>query len=111
MKIKLPLLYNIDKFSNAIQKWNLCINELLERYCNKDENGNPIVVNENYDIKKEFIDEYNNEFNDIITSDSFLKKKDLQRIPIAYFNQYDEEKFDILTLKDIQALLFMIDMD
>lgn len=110
MKIKLPILYNIDKFRNVINNWELCYKELLNRYANKDRNGNIIIVNENYNIKNEFIDIYNEEFNDLIMSQAGISKNDLQKIPLAYFDEYDEEKFDILTLSDIQALQFMIEV-
>ena len=110
MKIKLPILFNVNRLSSALTEWNASCNELVKRYANKDDKGNPVVINDNYDIPDNVIDDYNKEFNDIMRCDANISEKSLQKIPIQYFDEYDESKFDILTLNDIQLLQFMIDM-
>ncbi len=109
MKMKLPVLYNISKLSEALDRWNVSCRELLNRYANKDAQGNPVIINDNYDIPAEFMDDYHKEFKDIMSCDSGLSKKELQKIPMGCFDDYDEEKFDILTLQEIQALQSMVD--
>ena len=108
MKIKLPLFANIRKLKEAMVDWEVSFTELLNRYANKDKNGNPSVINEKYDIPEDKIKDYNKEFDDILSCDSGLLEKDLQYIPIEYFEDYDETKFDVLTINEMEALLFMI---
>lgn len=109
MKIKLPVLYNIGKLSEALNRWDVSYGELLRRYANKDADGNPVIIGDHYDIPAEFMDDYNKEFKDIMSCDSGLSGNELQKVPVGYFDSYDEEKFDILTLQEIQSLQSMID--
>ena len=50
MKIKLQILYNINKFSDLLTGWNAAYHELIDRYAKKDNDGKPIVTNDNYEI-------------------------------------------------------------
>ena len=109
MKIKLPLLFNIKKIKEVMSNWEMAFAELVKQYANKDEDGNVIIINEKYDIPIDKINDYTREFNDILNCNSGLSKKDLQYIPMTYFEDYDETKYDVLTINEMESLLFMIE--
>lgn len=108
MKIKLPLFFNLKKIKEAMSGWETAFIELLNRYANKDENGSPIVINDEYDIPVNLKQDYLKEFNDILNCDSGLSQNDIQYISMDCFEDYDETKFDILTIGEMESLLFMM---
>lgn len=82
--------------------------KILESYCIKDEQGNPIIENNQYkfadeEAKKAAI----NEYDELLELEAGVK---LVKIPFEVVEKCDESgKYDALTAEEVNALDFMIE--
>lgn len=105
MRIKFPLMNNIDKMEACRAKWANIYEELVKRYCQMDENGNPVVINDSYSVAEDKMADFQQEFNAIAN----MEACDVDTVSVEWLEEdYDEYRFDILTIEELHALKFMI---
>lgn len=97
-KISLAIIKNINKLADCQKNLEEVRKKLIEQYCEKDENGQPILEGEGEvkSYKMADIDSFNNEYVSVMEQDADLV---LDKI-----SEQDVEKVDGLTLEQMTYL-------
>lgn len=91
---------NIKMLDAELEEYDKARIHILEKYSNKDDKGNPIIENNNYDIDQENLAQALNEINDLLDEESTLdlKKVSIEDISIAN-----------LSPKEMMAIEYMLE--
>ena len=98
---------NVKKLIPIIQDIENNRKELLQKYMKKDDDGNPIIIDNKYDLTD--LNAFNKQMNELLNTDISI---DFDKISKFDIQRCDEDKFDSLTLEEIAVLQdFMIKED
>ena len=98
---------NIKKLIPVIQDIENNRKDLLQKYMKKDDNGNPVIIDNKYDLTD--LNAFNKQMNELLNTDINI---DFDKISKFDIQRCDEDKFDSLTLEEIAVLQdFMIKED
>ena len=98
---------NIKKLIPIIQDIENNRKDLLQKYMKKDDNGNPVITDNKYDLTD--LNAFNKQMNELLNTDINI---DFDKISKFDIQRCDEDKFDSLTLEEIAVLQdFMIKED
>lgn len=98
---------NIKKLIPVIQDIENSRKDLLQKYMKKDDNGNPVITDNKYDLTD--LNAFNKQMNELLNTDISI---DFDKISKFDIQRCDEDKFDSLTLEEIAVLQdFMIKED
>ena len=64
IKTQFNLDKNVKEIDKILESYNASRKKLIEKYCDKDEEGKPKIINNQYTFK-ENLDEFNKEFNEL----------------------------------------------
>lgn len=98
---------NVKKLIPIIQDIENNRKDLLQKYMKKDDNGNPVIINNKYDLTD--LNAFDKQMNELLNTDINI---DFDKISKFDIQRCDEDKFDSLTLEEIAVLQdFMIKED
>ena len=108
MKLPYKLAYAISKNLGKMEAEVKAIEEtrlnIIKEYAVKDENGEPVVVDNKYDLGDN-VAAFTEEFQNFMSTETEV---DILTVPEAVL-ETDYSRFDILTVDQIAALDFMIE--
>ena len=107
VKMAFILSRNIKKMESVVQDVDDNRNRLMEKYGEKDKDGN-LVVEDNGNVRIVDARNFMGEFNEILSTDVELT---LDKISRKDIERCDEDGYDKLTLEEITALESMIAED
>lgn len=72
IKTQFNLDKNVKEIDKILESYNASRKKLIEKYCDKDEEGKPKIIDNQYTFK-ENLDEFNKEFNELNSIESDIK--------------------------------------
>ena len=72
IKTQFNLDKNVKEIDKILESYNASRKKLIEKYCDKDEEGKPSIINNQYTFK-ENLDEFNKEFNELNSIENDVK--------------------------------------
>lgn len=103
VRMALILGRNLKKLGEALKDISEQRDGLIERYCDRDEDGNPIIENGQIRLADTTFWDDEKELYDIDIP------IELEKISMADIERCDEEKFDSLTVDELSAMECMIE--
>ena len=108
MKLPYKLAYAISKNLAKLEAEVKAIEEtrlnIIQEYAVKDENGEPVIKENNYDLGNN-VEVFTEEFQNFMSTETEV---DIFTVPEAVL-ETDDSRFDVLTVAQIVALDFMIE--
>lgn len=104
VKIGFAINKNIALLNSSARAYEEERKKILDKYGEKDENGNPKVIDGEFAIKDH--EQYSKELGDLLGIENDIP---VHTLPIEEFEKCDNEKFDSLTPNDLSVLEFMIE--
>lgn len=104
-KLAYAISKNLAKFQEEVEIIEKNRKGLIDNYAVKDDNGEPVIEDNQYKIEDGKIDEFNVEFQSFMTTETEI---DIFTVPESVL-ETDDSRFDILTVAQIVALDFMIE--
>lgn len=103
-RLSFVLLRNRKKMQDIVKDIETKQNELLERYGEKDENGE-LVIGKDNKIKVPEGEKYLHELSEVMNTDIEIT---LDKVTMDDIEKCDSEKYDSLTVEEISALEYMM---
>lgn len=100
VRVSYALAKNISKIENELKHYNNERAKIIERYCEKDEEGNSKIENGNYVIKKDEIENWNKDMKDL---QDIENEFDVHKFNLELLNGYD------MTANEMMCIDFMIE--
>lgn len=72
IKTQFNLDKNVKEIDKILESYNASRKKLIEKYCDKDKEGKPNIINNQYTFK-ENLDEFNKEFNELNSIENDVK--------------------------------------
>ena len=72
IKTQFNLDKNVKEIDKILESYNASRKKLIEKYCDKDEENKPLIINNQYTFK-ENLDEFNKEFNELNSIENDIK--------------------------------------
>lgn len=72
IKTQFNLDKNVKEIDKVLESYNASRKKLIEKHCDKDEEGKPKIINNQYTFK-ENLDEFNKEFNELNSIENDVK--------------------------------------
>ncbi len=93
-KVNYQISKNIKPYNDEIEAYDEARKAIVKKYANLDENGEPVVIGDNYDVPKEKLKDFEKEIKElgeqeVNTAWKMIKLDDLESAglaPIDYYN-------------------------
>lgn len=103
VKLAYAISVNAEAVSGALKAYNEARQKLVEQYAKKDEDGNTLIENEQYDIDD--TDGWNEAVRELFGAEAEVN---ITTVTIEELARCDEPEFDSLTVAEMAILNFMI---
>lgn len=97
---------NLSALNGVAQIYEEERRKILDKYCEKDENGQLLTKNNEFVISDKEM--YASEINDLLNIENDV---DIHTISISDLEKCDEDRYDVLTPNELESLTFMISED
>lgn len=104
VKIAYAIQKNAEAVKPALKAYDEIYNSKLKSYAKKDEEGEPIVTDNQYTI--EDVESFNADITELLTIETEV---DIHKVHMTEFEKLDDPKFDALTVSEMAILKFMIE--
>lgn len=106
VKLSYAIALNISRLSDAVGPAEKQRIQVIEKYAEKDENGEAIIKDGNFCVPDEARDEMTAEVEQLLSEDVEIK---LHKVKGEYLESIEGDKYDPLTPGILVALRFMIE--
>jgi len=103
VKIAYAISKNANAVADAVKAYDDTRKKLLDQFAKKDENGEPIITNGQYDI--EDAEKWNEEIRELLETETEVA---IHTVSIDEFEKCDDPRYDTLTVAEMSILKFMI---
>lgn len=97
---------NLKKLESEVKLIEKSRKELVEQYCEKDEEGNAKIANNKYVFKDDNEKKFTHEYNEYLETETEL---DVHKILFTEIERTEEERYDILSPAELMGIGFMIE--
>lgn len=104
VKIAFAIHKNARVFEPAMKAYSETRKTLIEQYAKKDEEGNPIIENDEYTIIG--VEQFNADMEELLTEEIEVE---VHKVHADEFAKLDDPKYDALTVSEMSILNFMIE--
>lgn len=107
VKISYAIAKNVKKLAEEHADYEKQRIKLCEEFANKDNDGNPILIDGKYDIPEQNLEEFNDSVNELRDAEIDV---DIHFVSFSELDKCDtNERYNIPTASDISAMEFMLE--
>ena len=106
VKLAFTLTKNLKKMESIVKSIEETRGELIRKYAEKDEHGEPKETNGRITVTPENTPAFNRDLTELLDTDNEIT---FERVPLSLVERCDEAEFDSLTLEEVYALGCMIE--
>lgn len=104
VRITYAIQKNAKTIEAALKAYDETRKSLLEKYAKKDDEGKPIIENNEYTIEN--AENWNADMTELLTTETEV---DIHKVSFDEFEKLDDPKFNALTVSEMAILKFMIE--
>ena len=109
VKISYAIAKNVKKLAEEHADYEKQRIKLCEEFANKDNDGNPILIDGKYDIPEQNLEEFNDSVNELRDAEIDV---DIHFVSFSELDKCDtNERYDIPTASDVSAMEFVLKED
>lgn len=108
VRLSFNIAYNIEVLARESERIDKERIRLCEMYCDKDENGNPIILDGNaYSLNDDAVKRVQNEYAELLNSDIDVP---IRKVRADVFENWDDlGGYHQLSIEEIRNLFFMLE--
>lgn len=103
LKLSFALKFNTDALKGAVKVYDQQRQELIDQYVEKDDEGKPVVRDNNYVMTSQ--DAWTKEMEELLGMEV---EANIKTVDLETLEKCDLQEFDTLTVDQIEAIYFMI---
>lgn len=105
VRISYALSRNVERLKSEYELYEKGRLELVNKYCEKDEQGQPIIEGNHFKFEGTNMQEFNNEFQEYLTTEIDFN---VYKVDESELFKLEDERYDVLTGEELGVLQFII---